>query len=176
MIKQLAWHNVKCFLYVLLDMNPKVVIVDFELKFASHFKSLNEDWIKTYFEIEEADILPLSKPQEYIIDQGGLIKVALLNNEPVGVCALQKLDNPKYDFELAKMAVSPSAQGNGIGFLLGESIIKDAFSKSSKPIYLVTNSNLIPAIRLYEKLGFKKIEAPYSNYKRGDYPMIKPKP
>tara|TARA_B100000780_G_scaffold190218_1_gene133904 strand:- start:238 stop:711 length:474 start_codon:yes stop_codon:yes gene_type:complete len=157
-------------------METDIQIVDFIGKYAPHFKKLNEDWITKYFEIEEADLLPLNNPQEYIIDRGGIIKVALLNHEPIGVCALQKLDNPKFDFELAKMAVSPLAQGHGIGFLLGKSIIKHGVSKSSKPIYLVTNSGLIPAIKLYEKLGFTKIESPDSNYKRGDYHMIRPNP
>jgi GNAT superfamily N-acetyltransferase len=48
----------------------------------------------------------------------------LLNEKPVEVCALVKMNNGRFDYELAKMAVSPSAQGHGIGFLLGKAIIE----------------------------------------------------
>jgi len=37
--------------------------------------------------MEEADHRSLDNPQEYILDKGGHIFVAILNNEVVGVCA-----------------------------------------------------------------------------------------
>ena len=72
-----------------------------------------------HFKMEDADHKVLDNPKKYILDAGGHIFVALDKDKPVGVCALIKMDDPEYDFELAKMAVSPAAQGKGIGWLLG---------------------------------------------------------
>ena len=34
---------------------PEVQIVDYEVRFASHFASLNYQWITEYFRVEEED-------------------------------------------------------------------------------------------------------------------------
>lgn len=57
--------------------------------------------------MEEADYKALDHPKEYILDKGGAILVALYKDEPVGVCALCKMDHPLYDYELAKLACQP---------------------------------------------------------------------
>ena len=44
----------------------------------------------------------------------------------MGVCALIKMDDPNYDYEMAKMAVSPEAQGKHLGWHLGLAVIKAA--------------------------------------------------
>lgn len=44
--------------------------------------------------MEETDYKALEHPQEYILDKGGFIFVALYQDEPVGVSALCKLNNP----------------------------------------------------------------------------------
>jgi GNAT superfamily N-acetyltransferase len=68
--------------------------------------------------MEPADYKALGDPEGDILKPGGHILVALYKNKPVGVCALKKMDDPEYDFELAKMAVDPDVQGKGIGGLL----------------------------------------------------------
>lgn len=55
-----------------------VQIVRYEPKYQSVFKSLNEEWISRYFEMEETDYKALDNPQEYILDKGGAIFVALI--------------------------------------------------------------------------------------------------
>lgn len=101
-----------------------VKIVEYKPEYQEAFKALNVEWISTYFEMEEADYKALDNPEEYILNKGGKILVALYENEPVGVCALIKMDNPDYDFEMAKMAVSPKAQGKNIGWLLSEQLLQ----------------------------------------------------
>ena len=150
----------------------EVEIVAYEPQYAAAFKSLNEEWISTYFEMEEADHKALDHPQEYILDKGGKIFVALYNNEAVGVCALIKLNDNEYDFEMAKMAVSPSAQGKSIGSLLGNAVINAALEMGAKNVYLESNTLLKPAINLYHKLGFKKIAGKSTPYKRCDIQMV----
>lgn len=149
----------------------QVKIVEYEEKYQSVFKALNEEWISTYFEMEEADYKALENPKEYILDKGGKIFVALYKNEPLGVCALIKMNDSEYGFELAKMAVSPKAQGKNIGFLLGNFAVKTARDLGVKKIYLESNTILKPAINLYHKLGFQKIVGLPTPYKRCNIQM-----
>jgi DNA-binding MarR family transcriptional regulator/GNAT superfamily N-acetyltransferase len=148
-----------------------VQIIDFEPQYLDAFKALNVEWISTYFEMEEADYKALDNPQEYILDKGGKIFVALYRNEPVGVCALIKMKDSNYDFEMAKMAVSPKAQGKNIGFLLGQAIVNSAKEMGADKIYLESNTILKPAINLYYKLGFQKVYGLATPYKRCNIQM-----
>lgn len=148
-----------------------VTIVDYQPKYKAAFKALNEEWIARWFKLEAADHKSLDHPEENILKKGGHIFVALYNDEPVGVCALVKMDDPDYDYELAKMAVSPKAQGKSIGFLLGEAIIAKAISLGARNIYLESNTILKPAISLYNKLGFKKIAGRATPYERCNIQM-----
>lgn len=155
-----------------LRESKDVRIVDYEPKYQSVFRSLNEEWIATYFEMEKADYKALDNPKEYILDKGGKIFVALYNNEPLGVCALIKGSNPNYDFEMGKMAVSPKAQGKNIGWLLGRAVVDTARELGAANIYLESNTVLKPAINLYYKLGFQKITGQASPYKRTNIHMV----
>ena len=121
--------------------------------------------------MEAADHKALDKPEKNIIDKGGYILVALYNNEPVGVCALMKMDDPVYEYELAKMAVSPKAQGKNIGWLLGQAAIAKARSLGAKKLYLESNTILQPAINLYHKLGFQKVIGHATPYERCNIQM-----
>ncbi|HEY9046553.1 MAG TPA: bifunctional helix-turn-helix transcriptional regulator/GNAT family N-acetyltransferase [Ohtaekwangia sp.] len=154
-----------------LRESEQVKIVPYKPIYAEAFRNLNKEWISTYFKMEEADYKALDRPKQYILDKGGAIFVALYDKEPVGVCALIKMKDPDYDYELAKMAVSPKAQGKNIGWLLGQAIIEKAKSAGAKKIYLESNTILKPAINLYHKLGFKKIAGRATPYERCNIQM-----
>lgn len=154
-----------------LRESKDVQIVAYQPKYQSAFKSLNEEWISGYFEIEEADRKALDSAEAYILDKGGKIFVALYNNEPVGVCALIKMDDPDYDYEMAKMAVAPQAQGKNIGWLLGQAAIRSARESGASKIYLESNTILKPAINLYYKMGFQKIPGRPTPYQRANIQM-----
>jgi GNAT superfamily N-acetyltransferase len=146
-------------------------IVDFEPQYAEAFKALNKAWISKYFKMEAADFKALDHFQESILDKGGHILVALLEEEPVGVLALIKMDDPVYHYELAKMAVSPQAQGHGIGWQLGQEAIEKAKSLGAANLYLESNTILQPAINLYRKLGFKEVYGRPTPYERANIQM-----
>lgn len=148
-----------------------VQIVPYSEQYQEAFKALNEQWISTYFEIEETDSKALDNPKSYILDKGGKIFVALYQDQPVGVCALIKMDDPDYQFEMAKMAVSPEAQGKSIGWLLGQTVVTEARRLGASKIYLESNTLLKPAINLYHKLGFKKIVGRSTPYARCNIQM-----
>ena len=136
------------------------------------FKDLNTEWIAQYFKMEEYDYLVLDNPQKYILDTGGEIFVALKDNVAVGVCALQIRNDIEYTYELSKMAVLPAAQGNGIGLLLAQAIIKKVQQLGGTHVYIESNTILQPAINMYYKLGFKKIENGVSKFARGNINMV----
>lgn len=148
-----------------------VKIVPYEAQYQKAFKALNVEWISTYFKMEEADYKALDNPDGYILNKGGKIFVALYENEPVGVCALIKMEDPEYDFELAKMAVSPKIQGKSIGWLLGNAVVNAAKDLGASKLYLESNTVLKPAINLYHKLGFKKVVGRATPYERCNIQM-----
>ena len=121
--------------------------------------------------MEEADYKALDNPKGYILDKGGYILVALYDGQPAGVCALIKMNDPEYDFELAKMAVSPQVQGKNIGWLLGKAAVEKAKAAGARKIYLESNTILKPAINLYHKLGFKKVAGHPTPYERSNIQM-----
>src|SRR3984957_990970 len=146
-----------------------VEIVDFQPAWQPAFRRLNEEWITKYFRMEESDYKALDHPREYILDKGGHIFMALYKGEPVATCALIPMDGG--GFELAKMAVSPQAQGLGIGWLIGKACIEKARSLGARRVYLESNTALKPAINLYHKLGFRKAAGPPSPYERCNIQM-----
>ena len=152
-----------------LRESKDVQIVPYEPKYQAAFKQLNEEWITQYFKMEDTDYKSLDHPEDYILNKGGHILIALYNSEPVGACALIKMNNDM--FELAKMAVSPKAKGKGIGWLLGNACIAKAKELGANKLYLESNTILKPAISLYHKLGFKKVTGIPSPYERCNIQM-----
>ena len=151
--------------------SEKIQIVEYSPKYQEAFKQLNVEWISTYFQLEEADYKALDNPKSYILDHGGYIFVALYDDVPLGVCALIKMDDPEYDYELAKMAVSPKAQGKGLGWLLGNAVLNKAKELGASSVFLDSNTILKPAINLYHKLGFKKVPGRPTPYDRCNIQM-----
>lgn len=146
-----------------------VKLIDYAPQHRNYFKTLNEEWIKKYFMLEPTDTKVLENPEDYILNPGGHILMASYKDEIVGTCALIKMDDTSY--ELAKMAVSPTAQGKKIGWLLAQGVIEKARTIGAKRIYLESNTKLKPAINLYYKLGFKKVVGPPSPYSRANIQM-----
>jgi GNAT superfamily N-acetyltransferase len=155
-----------------ISIEQAVEIVDYESQFQQAFRDLNVEWISKYFRMEDADYKALDNPQGYILDRDGHIFVALYQGQPVGVCAIIKMsDDTDYDFELAKMAVSPAVQGKKIGYLLGKVALEKALILGARGVYLESNTRLTPAINLYYKLGFERLYGRQSPYERSDIQM-----
>ncbi|MCE4064949.1 GNAT family N-acetyltransferase [Chryseobacterium gleum] len=153
------------------DSKNEVNIIAYEPQYKEAFKALNEEWIKTFFVMEAGDYKLLDHPEEEILDKGGHIAFALLDGEVVGTCALVKTEDHPLTFELSKMAVSPKAQGKKLGYLLGNALVEKAKELKAEKVFLVTNSILVPAIKLYEKLGFIHTLIGHADYDRADVRM-----
>jgi len=150
----------------------KIGIRQFQPGDAAAFRRLNEEWITRFFRIEPKEELVLADPQATILDLGGRIFFASTGERCVGCCALVRLREK--EFEVAKMAVEPSYQGAGIGRKLLHAAIEEGRNVGAQRLYLETNHTLTPAIRLYESMGFKHIDADRiipSAYQRADVYM-----
>lgn len=161
-----VWKNI----YGVLPGTVK--IVGYNSKFKKHFKRLNIEWLEEFFTIEDKDLLLLNNPKEKIIDTGGQIFFAILDNEVVGTCALILHDNNEY--ELAKMAVTKRFQNRGIGKILINTAINWLQNEKINELYLLTSEKLISANILYRQLGFTRLQKnPFdqTNYKRKTYAM-----
>jgi len=135
------------------------------------FERLNREWLEKNWAVEEIDIQYFNDPQKRILSPGGDILFAELDGDIVGTCSLLREGGT---VELAKMAVTEPMRGKGIGEFLAKEAIKRAKQKKVKTLTLVTHSSLMPAIRLYEKLGFKEtFRGQHPKYKRGDLIMEK---
>lgn len=65
--------------------------------------------------------------------------------------------------ELVKMYLSKEARGKGYGNLLLQKSIDEALLLGYKKMYLETMPELIRAIPMYEKFGFKYLKGPLGN-------------
>jgi GNAT superfamily N-acetyltransferase len=152
------------------SVHPRPVIVDFEAEHASAFRDLNLIWIEDGFSVEESDRRVLDHPQVEIIDRGGFIFVAMLDDEIAGVCALIP-SGPRL-YQLAKMAVSPAIRGRGIGRKLANAAIDRARDKGATAVELFTNTVLAPAMGLYNSLGFTPAAFEGAEHARSNIRML----
>lgn len=148
-------------------------IVSYRRDLAPAFQQLNLDWIEWLFVVEDADRKVLGDPERAIIAPGGQILFALDADEPIGTVAMIRYSVARY--ELAKMAVASSHQRRGIGELLGAAAIAFARDAGAETVFLLTNSSLAGAIRLYERLGFRHgVDPDPPEYARADVYMELP--
>jgi putative acetyltransferase len=135
--------------------NMEATIREFAAGDEIAFRRLNEEWIIRHFALEPKDEDALKDPKRTILDCGGRIFLAVQQDETVGCCALLKIAPGEY--EVAKMAVTESCQGAGIGRRLLETAIAEAGNGGATRLYLETNRKLAAAIRLYASLGFRHL-------------------
>lgn len=141
-------------------------IVEFRPEHAAAFKTLNEAWISKYFVLEPKDREVLDDPQGTILKPGGRIFMAIHDGEAVGCVALLKM--PDGGYEVAKMTVSETLRGSGMGRLLMQRCIEAGAEDGVPRLYLETNSGLAPALALYRATGFQDLAPADTPYVRAD--------
>jgi len=149
-------------------MKAEVTLHDYEPAHQPWFEQFNRAWIEKYFYMEAIDVAVLQQPGKHIIERGGWIIMASVQNEVAGTVALKFVAPGVYEF--TKMAVAEQYQGKGIGRALSEAAIAKARQQSADAIILYSNRQLKTAIALYKTLGF--IEIPIDGiYARADIKM-----
>jgi len=147
-----------------------VTIDVFKEEYKLDFETLNLQWIKKYFKVEEEDSKILKNPKSYVIDGGGQIFFAVKDGKAIGTAAM--VLTKERIFELSKMAVDSSYQGFGIGRMLINKCIQFAEKENALEIFLITNNRLLPALELYNSSGFELDEDYDDNrYERGNTKM-----
>ena len=150
---------------------PEIEIVPYRAEYRDAFRTLNEEWLTEYMEIEPEDARVLADPETTILAGGGAIVIAMDGKTAVGTGALINEGNGRY--ELAKMAVTSSYRGQGIGRRIAELLIEKARTLGAKEVELVSATLLPAATPLYRKLGFVEIPLGENPYARADIRMIK---
>ena len=134
------------------------------------FKSLNLEWLDTYFKVEPIDEKVLNNPEREIIDKGGFIFMIQKNYNTIGTFAFIKKSTKIYEF--SKMSISPDERGNGYGNMAMEFLIQFAKNKKWSKLILYSNTKLKNSIHLYKKYGFKEIPLEKNLiYSRGNIKM-----
>lgn len=149
-------------------MNP-IEIVEYQHHHQQYFEKYNRYWIEKYFVMEPVDEFVLTDPEEALLKPGGAILMATYDGEVAGTVALRKVDDSTYEF--TKMAVDNKFQRKGIAEALSYASFQKARELGADKVILYSNSRLTPAIRLYEKLGFKHLPIGIGEYKRSDVRM-----
>jgi len=152
-----------------MDDAMRIEIIEFENRHQASFKTLNVAWLDQYSLLESHDLQILDNPQKYILQNGGVIYLAVDANEVVGSAALMKEHQGVY--ELVKMAVAPSHQKRGISKLLLEKCVNKARELHAVKIILFSNHQLKAALALYEKYGFQHVPVADSPFVTADVRM-----
>jgi len=144
-------------------------LIQYEEKYHEDFRRLNLEWLQKFDILESHDLHILDDPQQTVLDNGGCIYLAKYNDEIVGSAGLANEGNGV--FELIKMAVTAAFQGRGISRLLIEKCLAAAKEKGAQKIILFSNSQLVTAIELYKKYGFKHVDATDAPFATADVKM-----
>lgn len=98
--------------------------------------------------------------QELLCDNSHFI-VAKNEDEIIGFAGFKVLLE---DADLMNIVVKKSYRNKGVGSLLLKNLMDLFFSFSLVSLYLEVNENNLPAIHLYQKFGFKKIDVRKNYY------------
>lgn len=151
-----------------MNFDP-VEIIDYDEVYHDEFKNLNLEWLQGYHLCESHDLAVLNDPIATIISRGGHIWLARSGDSIIGSAALMK--NTDREYELAKMAVSPTHRGRGISKQLIEACLVKAKELGASKISLFSNHQLVTALKLYEKYGFQYVEVKDSPFETADVRM-----
>jgi GNAT superfamily N-acetyltransferase len=146
-----------------------VSIIPYETKYQPDFYRLNVAWLDKYNLKESHDLEILDDPERTIINGGGFIWLAKLDDRIVGSAALIKEGDSV--FELAKMAVDDACKGQGISKILLETCIAKAKEMGAARLELFSNHQLTTALHLYERYGFRHIDVTNSPFATADVKM-----
>lgn len=135
-----------------------ISIETFRPEHGEKFAELNREWLLRYNLLEPADEEQLADPQTHFLDTGGQVFVALHDGQVVGTCAIFPRDSQAR--EIAKLAVSADFRGRGLARRLVERCIAYAREQGARRVVLLSNSQLQPALHLYESVGFRYQPAP----------------
>ena len=145
-----------------VDENQLNSIRNFVHQFVHWHRQLHDDdkaFTDEYFNAAAIEEELAALPGKYAAP-GGRLLLAYYKHQPAGCVALRKTD--AQTCEMKRMFVYPPLQGKGIGFALAKAIIAEAKTIGYKKLRLDTSKKQTGALRLYERMGFKRTDASYA--------------
>ena len=128
---------------------------EFRALTVEYVKSLGRDLAFQHLDEE------LESPVKKYVGSGGGMLVAL-NREGQAVGCVAYWGHTKERCEMKRLYVKPEYRRDGVGMALGKEVLRRAAESGFCEMVLDTVEGL-DAVRLYERLGFEKIEAYYYN-------------
>ena len=150
-----------CHIYDYVEEDA-VKVVDYRPSLRESFFDLAGNWLLGLLNghLEEEDKFTLTHPAEAYLMHGGFVFYAEYKGEIVGCVALKRLDEERFEF--AKLVVREDARRMGVATKLVERCISRCRENGASELWLQTTNALIPAHKLYYKMGFDDRPAPDS--------------
>ena len=123
--------------------------------FQEYAASLSTDLAYQNFERELAEL-----PGAYAPPGGELFIARSEAGDALGCVAFRLLEIEGVG-EMKRLFLHPTARGLGLGRLLTQTVIDTAGERGCRELRLDTLPDMTAAIRLYEAMGFRRIEAYY---------------
>jgi putative acetyltransferase len=150
--------------------SPVIILEEYDARKPEHksqFAELNREWLRKFFYVEPFDEEMFADPEGLVLAKGGVIFFARAEGEVVGTCSLLPMEENVY--EIAKMGVTALWQQHKIGEKLLVACLERAKTIKAKKLFIVSNTALEPAIRLYRRYGFNDSpEIRHGHYARGN--------
>lgn len=138
-------------------------IIQFEEKYRQDF---NTDWIMSNFgSLEEHDIETFEKIDEEI-KAGAMIFFAVENEIALATCMAKPMEEKTW--EICKFGSNKKVPHKGAGSAVFEAAMNWALNHGTEKLFILSNSQLKPALHIYRKYGFKEIKLDNYEYVRGD--------
>ncbi|MDC0230453.1 GNAT family N-acetyltransferase, partial [Aureispira] len=102
----------------------KFIIINYDSKYKQDYKLLSLEWLNANNLYEDADGVMLDFPKREVLNKGGFIFLAKVNEQIAGTVTLLPLEHNTY--EILKLGVNKNHQGIGIGRALIEHCIQQA--------------------------------------------------
>jgi GNAT superfamily N-acetyltransferase len=115
--------------------------------------------IDQYFDAKAFEEELAGLPGKYATVNRGNLLLASYDGQPAGCVALREIDAQRC--EMKRMFVYPEFQGKGVGRGLAETLIREAKTMGYATMLLDTSFRQVEAQKLYQSLGFKKIDPYY---------------
>lgn len=141
-------------------------IIQFEEKYRQDFIDFNTDWIMSNFgSLEEHDIETFEKIDEEI-KAGAMIFFAVENEIALATCMAKPMEEKTW--EICKLGSNKKVPHKGAGSAVFEAAMNWALNHGAEKLFILSNSQLKPALHIYRKYGFKEIKLDNYEYVRGD--------
>lgn len=121
------------------------------------FLELLKDAYSFDFRYEQACKSKWQKDDDFFFDNLQIADkycfITTLNDEPIGFVAWDPRNMPEYA-EIGDNCIISKHKGNGYGILQLQETINRIIQNDVRKIIVTTNDDLIPAQRMYERVGF----------------------